>query len=161
MEYVSIKEQKVELIEKMFAPLLGQKIVGYSIAELFDEEDEEWDFWHELPLRLSIGGERLSISWEKFDDLAIAANDGIGDENLNGETIRWVSEGIEPLNGAINHQIVGVAMATYPQSQFWSRLLIYLDNDTVLDIYNALDENAYTLYSKSEIEGEVVEVLSI
>ncbi|MEA2028066.1 MAG: hypothetical protein U9N49_03720 [Campylobacterota bacterium] len=159
MKYLSIKEQKIELIEKIFTPLLGQSIQGYSIVELFDEEYDEWDLWHELPIRLSIGEASVSISWEKFDDLALSPNDEI-DENWNEKVMRWAHEGIEPLDSAKGQKIVGVAMARYPKSEFWNRLLLYLDNDNVLDIYNALDENAYALYSKSEIEGEVVEILS-
>lgn len=160
MEYLSIKEQKIEKIKESFTPLLGQKIKGYSVVELFDEDYDEWDLWHELPIRLSIGDERLSISWEKFDDLALSPHDEI-DENWNAKVMRWSSEGIEALDEAMDQSITGVAMATYPESEFWNRLLIHLDNDKVLDIYNALDENAYALYSKDEIEGEVVEILSI
>jgi len=158
MEYLSIKEQKIELIKKTFTPLLGQVVEGYGIVELFDEDYDEWDLWHELPIRLHIGEERVSISWEKFDDLALSPNDEI-DENWNEKVMRWAYEGVEALDNAKGHKIVGVAMARYPQSEFWARLLIYLDNEKVLDIYNALDENAYALYSKSEIEGEVIEIL--
>jgi hypothetical protein len=160
MEYLSIKEQKIELIKNSFDPLLGQKILDYSVAQLFDEEDECWEFWHELPLRLSIGSEKISVSWAKFDDLMIVAKDNIADE-FQEQKIRWYTQDIEVLDGAKGHKIVSIALATYPESQFWNRLLLYLDNDTVLDIYNALDENSYALYKKDEIEGELIEIISL
>ncbi len=160
MEYLSLKEQKIELIRTMLQPLLGQKIVGYAVAEVYDEDDESWDVWHELPLRLDTGAGKLSISWEKFDDLAIAADDET-DEEFEAGTIRWRNDGIEPLDLSIGQTITGVSLATYPQSSFWNRLLISLDDGKVLDIYNGLDENGYMLYESGAVEGEIEEIAAL
>jgi len=160
VQYLSIKEQKIERIQKIFTPLLGETIERYGFVELLDEDDGEWEAWHEIPLRLDIGKTTLCISWEKFEDLALAQQDDT-DQHWDDDVMRWRYEGIEALDTALHNKIVAVALATYEESAFWSRLLIYLQSGAVLDIYNALDENAYALYTKDTIKGALIEVCSL
>ncbi|MGF2736704.1 hypothetical protein [Marinobacter sp. DUT-1] len=146
MKYVTTVEDKIELIRESFASLVGKKLVGYELAQLWVEEDKEWSDWMDLPLFICIGGSTLSISWQKFDDLAIE-NGRVLPFALCGSTVRWLCDKVEALDKIVGRKIVSVSLGRGDMSigeaevEIWTRLLIEFTGGHTLEIFNALDEN--------------------
>jgi hypothetical protein len=145
-------DRKIGDIRSHFAALIGAKVIRYETAELLFD-DGTWDSWNDLPIRLfTETGKLVAISWSQFDDLSIT-----GDLSLppwiEGSTIRWVDNGIEKINPAIDSSIRSVMLGQGEMSiegreiEIWSRLLIRLDTGW-LEIFNALDENGYDFHTE-------------
>lgn len=71
MKYLTSLKEKTDLIRHQFSALMGKEILGYELAQIWCEETVAWSEWNDLPVFLSIGSGELSISWQKFDELAI------------------------------------------------------------------------------------------
>lgn len=155
MQYISDTEQKLVLIRETFSELIGETIHSYEFAQLWSEEEWAWSNWMDVPVFLSVGECVLSISWQKFDELAIASG-RVLPFSLVGSTVRWVSEGMIPLDLTLGHRIEAVALGMEETSagENWTRLLINLSNGTTFEIYNALDENGFILRDTT-IQGDV------
>ena len=159
MKYVTNIEDKVELIQKSFSDLIGSEISGYEIAQMWCEEEQEWSDWMDLPLYLTIDEKVLSISWTKFDDLAIDLGRFIP-FSLGGTSVRWLCEDVEMLDSILGNKVVSISLGRGDMTieekdvEIWTRLLITLSNGSTFEIYNALDENAFKLHS-IEIDGVV------
>ena len=155
MKHATSLEDKVALVRKRFAGLLGQRITGYELAELWIESDQEWSLWKDLPVILTFeSGASLSIWWRKFDDLGIEEG-RVLPFSLSGATVRWVSEGSPELDKAVGYSVESVALANDEMIvtrviEIWIHLCLRLSNGGMLDIYNALDENGFAF-----VQGEV------
>ncbi|MEM8533764.1 MAG: hypothetical protein AAGF95_23170 [Chloroflexota bacterium] len=146
MHYVSDTEQKIVLVRETFSELIGETIHSYELAQLWYEEEQEWMNWMDVPIFLVIGASILSISWQKLDELGLATGRALP-FSLVGSTVRWVSEGIQPLDAILGQRVVSVALGMEEASagDTWTRLLINLDSGKTFEIYNALDENGFAL----------------
>lgn len=155
MKYVGSLQEKVTLIRKQFKGLLGQRISGYELAELWSESDRRWSPWRDLPVVLTFeSGASLSISWSKFDDLGIEKG-RVLPFSLSGCTVRWVSEGTPDLDNGVGYAVESIALASGEMStgrtvEIWTHLYLRLSNGGALDIYNALDENGFSF-----VEGQI------
>ncbi|TVV45496.1 hypothetical protein [Thalassolituus sp. C2-1] len=153
MNYVANIEEKIEFIRNQFSPLIGRKVRGYELAQLWCEDECGWDFWMDLPVFLSFDDATLSISWKNFDELAIAY-DRCLPFSLEGSTVRWVCEGVSSLDSAIGKTLSFVSIGRGEMSieekevEIWTRLLIGFEGGNVLEIYNALDENGIEFHQK-------------
>jgi hypothetical protein len=153
--YVTSLEDKVALVRRRLAGLLGQRIAGYERAELWIESDQAWSPWRDLPLVLLFErGACLSISWRAFDDLGIAEG-RVLPFSLSGCTVRWVSDGAPALGEAVGHAVESVALASDAMRaeramEAWTHLCVRLSNGGTLDLFNALDENGYAF-----VQGDV------
>ncbi len=151
MNYVTAVDEKIELIRDRFRSLMGAEFLGYELAQIWCSNEEEWSNWMDIPLFLSFDQSTLSISWEKFDDLAIE-NGRVLPFSLGGSTIRWLCEGVELLDSLIGQKVLGVSLAKGQMTlgnadvEIWTRLLIDLDGGSTLEIFNALDENGIELH---------------
>jgi hypothetical protein len=148
----AVPTEKVRRIQSAFGPAIGATLISYTTAELLFD-DGTWGAWADLPIRLEWGpGRVIAASWSKFDDLWIA--DGLSlPFELGGQKVRWVSESLEKLNGAIGATIEGAMLGRGEMTvggrdmEIWSRLLIRTDRGWI-EIYNALDENGYDYHAK-------------
>lgn len=155
MHYVSDTEQKIVLVRETFSELIGETIHSYELAQLWDEEEQVWSNWMDVPVFLIIGASILSISWQKFDELGLASG-RVLPFSLVGSTVRWVDEGIRPLDAILGQRVVSVALGMEEASagDTWTRLLINLSNGKTFEIYNAFDENGFALRDTA-IDGDV------
>lgn len=150
-ERTSSLEKKIELIRSHFLPVLGSRVVSYETAEHLHDEGT-WTPWPDLPIRLFTDTSIIvAVSWWNFDQLWMAANSTLP-FSVEGETVRWVENGIERINGMIGSVIRSVRLGRGEFSvesrsvEIWTRLLIQVD-DFWLEVFNALDENGYDLHS--------------
>ncbi|WP_419904719.1 hypothetical protein [Kiloniella sp.] len=161
MQYISEKQEKIELIQKHFTKLLGCEITGYELPQLWCEEDQEWSDWMDLPLYLTIGGSTLSISWKKFDELLIETG-RVLPFSITGFPVRWLAEDVQLLEPLIGQKLKSVSLASDEmtlgghQIEIWTRLILTMDNDQNLVIYNALDENGLDHFKGPVPSGAVI-----
>ena len=159
MKYFANLREKKDLVHHQFSELIGEVIVGYELAQIWCKETAAWSEWNDLPVFLSIGSCELSISWQKFDELAIEAG-RVLPFSLCGSTVRWIDSGNIHLDAAIGRTVESVSLAqgemTVGSSEtgVWTRLLIHLTGGGSLEIFNALDENGFELHIKT-VEGGV------
>lgn len=159
MNYVSSKDDKISLIRTNFSNLLGKKITGYELAQIWFEETSEWSEWMDIPLFLCIGETTLSISWKKFDELAISEGRALS-FSLCNSTVRWICEGVAELDKVVGHSIVSASLGRGEMSvneadvEIWTRLLLELSNGFTLDVFNALDSNGVEVVTSQTI-GEI------
>ncbi|MBD2113451.1 MULTISPECIES: hypothetical protein [Cyanophyceae] len=165
MLYVTAKEAKLQLIQNRFSGLLGQPILGYELAQMWCDDDQQWSDWMDLPLFLTVGDSTLSISWQKFDDLAIEVG-RVLPFSLGGSTVRWQWEGVAVLDAILGATIAAVSLGRGQMSiggselEIWTRLLITLDSGITLDVFNALDANGIALVTL-EPRDEVIQAVGL
>ena len=159
MKYVESLDEKSQLIRIQFEPLIGMPIKGYEVAEMWCSEEQKWSEWMDIPLFLNVGEKVISISWQKFNELAIATG-RVLPFSLGGSTFRWLCEGVSTLEPAIGKVITTVSIGRGGMSiedheiEIWTRLLIGLEDGEVLEIFNALDENGIEFHAKS-VKAEI------
>jgi hypothetical protein len=141
------KDKKVREIRRVFAPLIGATLSGYSTAELL-HEDGRWGAWPGLPIRLEWGPLRLTaVSWSRFNDLWIATDASLPIA-VDGSTVRWVRNACGSVDRVVGGELLSVALGRGEMSigsrdvEVWTRLLLQTDRGW-LEIFNALDENGY------------------
>jgi hypothetical protein len=160
MNYVEDPKEKIALIRERFGGLIGEKIQGYELAQIWIESESDWFNWMDVPLFLTVGDQTLSISWTKFDELAIEPG-RVLPFPLGGSTIRWLCEGVETLDQVIGKRIISVFLGRGDMTigkkeiEIWTELLLSLDDGMTLDVYNALDENGIELITEDKI-GEAI-----
>ena len=154
---------KIASIRAHFEPLIGCRISRFETAQLL-LFDGTWTDWPDLPIRLHATGERLvAISWSKFEDLWLA-NDESLPFRVDDATVRWIVNGIEALTPCLGHEIRSVLLGrgamTWDGSdvEIWTRLVIAAGPHWI-ELYNALDENGYTLHDDPP-SGEFVVCIS-
>lgn len=154
MKYFTSLRDKTDLVHHQFSELIGKAIVGYELAQIWCEETATWSEWNDLPVFLSVGSSELSISWQKFDELAIEAG-RVLPFSLCGSTVRWIDSGNIHLDAAIGRTVESVSLAQGEMTlggseiEIWTRLLIHLTGSGSLEIFNALDENGFELHAKT------------
>ena len=152
MNYVESLDEKLQIARDQFEPLIGKKITGYELGELWCEEEREWSEWMDLPLYLSAGDEVISISWRNFDELAIERG-RVLPFSLGGSTVRWQFEGVLSIEPALGKIISTVSIGRGELSiedrevEIWTRLLIGFQSGEVLEVFNALDENGIDFHT--------------
>ncbi len=160
MNYITDPKEKVELIKSRFSELIGKEITHYELPQIVLESKNEWDDWMDLPLFLTFGDRTLSISWDKFDDLAIEEGRVIP-FSLCGYTVRWLCEGVEILEKVLGKTLTSVSLGIGEMNldgrdiEIWTRVLLSLNDESTLDIFNALDENGIELFSEKP-KGESI-----
>jgi len=161
MQMAPDHSKKIDAIHVAFAPVVGQVIERYQTAEIFSEGD--WGAWADLPLRLYCsGGAMVSIAWSKFDDLWLS-NDDSTHFQPDPKSTRWVDGVPSELAWAVGGTVVGASLGRGEMSleghdvEIWTRLIVNL-GDRWLEVYNALDENGYSLHD-SEPAGEFVKCI--
>jgi len=86
---------------------MGEILTGYSAAELLGENGTRHG-WHDLPIRLEWGSNRvIAVSWSKFDDLWIGTDLSLP-FCIEGTTVRWVRNGSEVLNRVLGATLTSV-----------------------------------------------------
>ncbi|MEE2643186.1 MAG: hypothetical protein VX768_21335 [Planctomycetota bacterium] len=150
-------EDKINAIRVACTPLIGKTIERFESAEIL-HDDGTWDDWPDLPIRLYCTNQTLlSISWSRFDDLWLS-NDKSLPFTTDDATTRWKSNGLETIRAAIGRSVQGVSLgrgeitSESHDIEIWSRLVFYLGGSW-LEVFNALDENGYTLHN-AEPDGE-------
>ena len=158
MKYFASLREKTDLVHHQFSELIGKVIVGYELAQIWREETAVWSEWNDLPVFLSVGSGELSISWQKFDELAIEAGRALP-FSLCGSTVRWIDSGNFHLDAAIGRTVESVSLAQGEMTvgdseiEIWTRLLIHFTGGGSLEIFNALDENGFKLHTKTVEAG--------
>lgn len=157
-----LESQKSLDIRSHFAPLIGSRINRYETAELL-HDDGTWGSWPDLPIRIFTDTAYVvSISWSRFDDLWLS-NDTSLPFVAEEATTRWVANGIAGINGSIgriiHHVLLGRGEMSIEgrQIEIWTRLVIDL-GECWLEIFNALDENGYSLHDSQPV-GEFMNCL--
>lgn len=160
MNYVEDLKEKIALIRERFSGLIGEKVQGYELAQIWVESESDWSNWMDVPLFLTVGDQTLSISWVKFNELAIEPW-RVLPFPLCSSTIRWLCEGVETLDQVTGKRIISVSLGRGDMTieekeiEIWTRLLLTLDNGMTLSVYNALDENGIELITEDKI-GEAI-----
>lgn len=151
--------KRIGEIRAAFAPAIGSTIVGFSTAEIRND-DGTWSDWRDLPIRLKLdSGRVISVSWSRFDDLWIATGESLPFDP-EATTHRWMRDSIATLRpvvgGVIKSAMLGQGGMSIEEREIeiWTRLLIETDRGW-LEIYNALDENGYQFYAERP-EGNFV-----
>ena len=163
MKYYSDFEDKTKLIQTNFAGLKNQKIKAYEYCQLWCREDKEWTDWEDMPLFLTIGNRTLSISWQKFDELAIEIGRVIPC-SLAGSTVRWLEKGYKSLDSILGSKLKSVSLGQgemiidNQEVEVWTRLLLKLENESTIEIFNNLDENGIHLHH-TEIIGNTIKCI--
>ncbi|MEM7334092.1 MAG: hypothetical protein AAF490_18550 [Chloroflexota bacterium] len=161
MNYVSKLEDKIELIKSKFSGLVGKEISFYELPQLWLEDEQRWDNWMDLPLVLTFGDQKLSISWQKFDELAIEAG-AVVPYSLAGQTVRWLTEGVNVLDQVLGKRLTAVSLRKGQMSietqahHIWTDLLLSLDDGSTLAIFNALDENGIARHTTSNLDSQSI-----
>ncbi len=106
----------------------------------------------DYPLILNFGDttieSNVSISWEKFDDLAIESDRVLPSNSFF--VLRWICEGIDALESAIGKILSEVSLGPECPSPFgkpieaWTHLLLTFEDGSALDIFNAVDETGFS-----------------
>jgi len=162
MKYAEGRNAKVELIRSRFANLIGRIIRGYELAQIWDEDNGEWQDYLDYPIYLNIEDTILSIEWDKLDELLIEYG-RVLTYNMVGRTFRWVNEGNEILDSIIGSTLRSVSLGRWEyyerhkdtEMDLWIDLLLTLDNGKTLNIYNDHDKNGIKLYNK-KIDWETI-----
>ena len=151
--------KKSDLIRRIFAPLIGQRLTRYEAGEAYFEEEGLWERWDDLPLRLYFSPAfAVSISWSGFDDLRVASDDALPHWYGHWPTIRWRSDCVPELENYLGHNLIEVKLGRGEMTiegediEIWTRLLLGFENGW-FEIFNALDENGYNYHSELP-EGE-------
>ena len=158
MKYLTSLKEKTDLIRHQFSALIDKEILGYELAQIWCEETAAWSEWNDLPIFLSIGSGELSISWQKFDELAIEGG-RVLPFSLCGSRVRWIDSGNIHLDAAIGRTVESVSLAQGEMTvggseiEIWTRLLIHFTGGGSLEIFNALDENGFELHAKTVETG--------
>jgi hypothetical protein len=149
MDFVTTPADKLDRIAAAFGPLLGKRIIGYEVAELYCSESAAWAPWLGLPLYLVFeGGAVVSICWSKFDDLCVLPG-RYQPHSLVGYEVRWVGEGLAVLDDLLGRALQGVWLGAGQMAfganevPIWSRLIMELAEGSPIEIFNALDENGF------------------
>ncbi|WP_417454504.1 hypothetical protein [Kiloniella sp.] len=156
MQFKSTKKDKIELIQRHFTPLIGSEITGYSIAQLWCEENRAWDDWMDLPFRLHFKDTKLSISWRKFDELMIEEGEALPFPTTDLQ-VRWLLNPIKRINGIIGQKLKRVCLSPghmnigSHQCEIWVDLILTTEENQSLVIYNNLDENGLKLSSNENM----------
>lgn len=156
MKYFSSLKEKRDLVHHQFSELIGKKIKAYELAQIWCEETASWSEWNDLPVFLSIGSRELSISWQKFDELAVEAG-RVLPFSVCGSTLRWIDSGNIHLDAVIGHTIESVSLAQeliFGGHAMWTRLLVHFEGGGSLEVFNALDENGFEFHTKT-VEASV------
>lgn len=140
---------KVNNIYTCFFKLLGKKIIKYETAEIYFDD---WEPWNDLPIRIYFdGGEVISIAWSKFDELWLS-NDLTLPFSIEYNQVRWVTNSPKEISGYLNNRISSVKLGVdylvieNNKIEVFTHLLVYTTNG-ILDVFNNLDENGYSLTS--------------
>ncbi|EML0459994.1 hypothetical protein ORM05_09475 [Klebsiella michiganensis] len=140
---------KVNNIYTCFFKLLGKKIIKYETAEIYFDD---WEPWNDLPIRIYFdGGEVISIAWSKFDELWLS-NDLTLPFSIEYNQVRWVTNSPKEIRGCLNNRILSVKLGVdylvieNNKIEVFTHLLVYTTNG-ILDVFNNLDENGYSLTS--------------
>lgn len=140
---------KVNNIYTCFFKLLGKKIIKYETAEIYFDD---WEPWNDLPIRIYFdGGEVISIAWSKFDELWLS-NDLTLPFSIEYNQVRWVTNSPKEIRGCLNNRISSVKLGVdylvieNNKIEVFTHLLVYTTNG-ILDVFNNLDENGYSLTS--------------
>lgn len=159
---MATEQEKLAAIQKHFAPVIGKQIVRYATAEIL-YEDGTWDSWTDLPVRIyTTSAGMVAVSWSKFDDLWLANDDSLP-FSIEGSTTRWVANGLPEWNACLGATISAVLLGRGAMSiegrdiEIWTRLVLTLSRGW-LEIFNALDENAYAFHEVMP-DGEFVDVV--
>lgn len=142
-----------------FAPLIGQRLIRYSAAEMYFEKEDIWERWDDLPLRLYFEpASVLSVSWRGIDELGVTQDEALPYWYHGKPVTRWVSDNVPELENCIGHSLTDVRLGRGEASiegkeiAVWTRLLLGFE-DGWFEIFNALDENSYDYHSELP-EGE-------
>ena len=117
---------------------------------LWIESDNSWDEWMDLPIILNIEQNLVSISWRKFDDLAIS-REKILPDFVKDSKIKWDTEGHEILDKIIGKKIYNVRLEKNTMTfeskeiEIWTDLYIDFENKLSICIFNDLDQNGISL----------------
>lgn len=150
---------KVNNIYTCFFKLLGKKIIKYETAEIYFDD---WEPWNDLPIRIYFdGGEVISIAWSKFDELWLS-NDLTLPFSIEYNQVRWVTNSPKEIRGCLNNRISSVKLGVdylvieNNKIEVFTHLLVYTTNG-ILDVFNNLDENGYSL--TSGFDGKTMDVV--
>ncbi len=140
---------KVNNIYSCFFKLIGKKIIKYETTEIYFDD---WEPWNDLPIRIYFDdGEVISIAWSKFDDLWLSNNLTLP-FSIEYNQVRWVINKPSEIYGCLNSTISSIKLGVdyliieTDKVEIFTHLLIYTTNG-VLDVFNNLDENGYSLLS--------------
>lgn len=140
---------KVNNIYTCFLKLLGKKIIKYETAEIYFDD---WEPWNDLPIRIYFDGDEvISIAWSKFDELWLS-NDLTLPFSIEYNQVRWVTNSPKEIRGCLNNRISSVKLGVdylvieNNKIEVFTHLLVYTTNG-ILDVFNNLDENGYSLTS--------------
>lgn len=160
---MATKQDKLSAIRKHFAPIIGSQMIRYETADIL-YEDGTWDNWPDLPIRIYTSSDGMvAVSWSKFEDLWLA-NDESLPFSIEGSTTRWVVNGLPEWNACLGATISAVLLGRGAMSiegreiEIWTRLVLRLSCGW-LEIFNALDENAYAFHEFMP-DGDFVEIVS-
>ncbi|MDS6631314.1 hypothetical protein QYS46_12500 [Klebsiella michiganensis] len=113
---------------------------------------DDWEPWNDLPIRIYFdGGEVISIAWSKFDELWLS-NDLTLPFSIEYNQVRWVTNSPKEIRGCLNNRISSVKLGVdyfvieNNKIEVFTHLLVYTTNG-ILDVFNNLDENGYSLTS--------------
>ena len=140
---------KVNNIYTCFFKLLGKKIIKYETAEIYFDD---WEPCNDLPIRIYFDGDEvISIAWSKFDELWLS-NDLTLPFSIEYNQVRWVTNSPKEIRGCLNNRISSVKLGVdylvieNNKIEVFTHLLVYTTNG-ILDVFNNLDENGYSLTS--------------
>ncbi|EPC3765439.1 hypothetical protein [Klebsiella michiganensis] len=140
---------KVNNIYTCFFKLLGKEIIKYETAEIYFDD---WEPWNDLPIRIYFDGDEvISIAWSKFDELWLS-NDLTLPFSIEYNQVRWVTNSPKEISGCLNNRISSVKLGVdylvieNNKIEVFTHLLVYTTNG-ILDVFNNLDENGYSLTS--------------
>ena len=157
MKYISELEEKIKLIQRHFSGLIGGEVQGYELAQIWCDEEKEWNNWMDIPIFLIIEETILSISWSQFNDFGIEKG-RVLPFSLSGSTVRWLSEGVGLIDPVIGKKIESISIGKGEMSieekeiEIWTRLLVRFEDGETFEIFNALDENGIELH-KGRVKG--------
>jgi hypothetical protein len=144
------KAEKITAIRAHFLPLIGKALIEFETAQLLLDNDE-WDNWFDLPIRLLFHPDmKVSVGWSHFDNLFLSHDDSVN-FSIEDALVRWKRNGIAPMCQAIGEPLQSVALGRGDMSvegndiEIWSSIVLEFQTGW-LEIYNGMDENAFVFH---------------
>lgn len=142
-----------------FAPMIGQRLTRYECAQMYLEDEGQWERWDDLPLRLYFEQKSVvSVSWSSFCNLKVTQDEALPHWFHGKPPVRWVDDDIPEIESCIGLRLCDVRLGRGEMTvegneiEIWTSLLLGFEAGW-FEIFNALDENGYDYHSKLP-EGE-------
>ena len=144
------KAEKITAIWDHFSPLIGKVFIELETAQLL-VDNNEWDDWFDLPIRLLFRPDlKVSVGWSHFDKLFLSKDDSLNFAT-DGCEVRWKTNYAASVCRVLGQSLESFALgggrvdSWNDDSVDWTRIILDFETGW-LEIYNGIDENSFSFH---------------